>query len=1101
MRKLSSFLLALLLAFGARAGAQTTSGLINGTVTDTSGAVVPGAQVDVVSQGVDLHRSATTMGTGSYVIPDVPPGIYTIKVTKDGFAIENRINVELKVNQPLTLDFNLQLASVGQTVTVSGQGSGLNTTSATLGDVIDHQTIVDLPLDGREFTQLTLLTPGASPIQAPQQAQNIVERGAGGVVPSVNGQRPRQNNYTMDGVQNNNIFSNIFAISPPPEVLEQFNVQSHITDAQFAISTGANINIVSKSGTDTFHGDVWEFIRNDVFDAQTFPATSRLPYRQNQYGLSVGGPVLLPHWNGRKNTWFEVYWSGFRSYLQESQASNTFTDKMVTGDFSEWIRKPVIGTDDLGRPEHMFEIYDPATSRPDPLNPTLIIRDPFPNNTIPQSRMSPAAAAILQKYFPKANIPVKLAGNIVYNQVTAIRSDESGIRLDHKLRNNDTMFMRFNRENRTAVVPRPLPTQTLQVQQFAEVVAVGYTHLLGQSSVLDLRYGFTNTNTSRRDTPAGQAFVNSINFQDADPIHNDVYYAPQVSISNGTSAVDQQIFLSGAPSLNSDYHVGYTRVIGPHLFSAGGMFYHVNTFSDNHQYTIQFTANATGQGGLTTTGMGPASFFLGLPDNFNAPLGNTAVNQTVNWYGVYVQDQWKVARNLTVSLGLRWDYVGSPNYHKIVSGFDPITGKYLVNAPVLPSFPLATTGPGLFQPRYNGFEPRFGLTYAVNQHAVFHLAFAILDDHNNTLAQENQSVRSSWPTSIVANETTLNRALPDTSLDNLPTAQSFLTKPPVYVGYGVSEYNKIPYAMEYNFGLQQEWVAGFVSTIDYVGSVSRHDQIAMEANTAMTPGPGPLASRGQPYPQFDPFGFDYNGGSASYNALQVKVTKSFSSNLSLITAYTFSKTLDIQSDADTMDIEDIYHLKRDWGPADFDLRHIFVFSGTVGLPFGKGQHFLSGAHSFVQEVVGDWKIALISSILSGSNFNALAGSDLANVGAAVNVQRAQVIGNPYGGPNFHKSLSSWVNPDAFAVPTLYTFGNEGRNDLVGPGFKKVDVAVIKNFSLVGHATAQFRAEAFNVTNHTNFSTPIANVAAAGFGQLQTANGFGRIMQFAIKVRW
>ncbi|MES2390976.1 MAG: TonB-dependent receptor [Acidobacteriota bacterium] len=1099
MRKICYLLAALLLLTGLRANAQTTSGLLTGTILDSGGAVIAGARVDVVSQAVDLHRSAVTRNTGGYLIPDLPPGIYTVTVTKDGFAVANRINVELQVNQPLTMDFTLPPASVGATVTVTGHDSALNATSATLGDVIDHQTIVDIPLDGREFTQLTLLTPGASPIQAPQQAQNIVERGAGGVVPSVNGQRPRQNNYTMDGVQNNNIFSNIFAISPPPEVLEQFNVQSHITDAQFAISTGSNINIVSRSGTDTFHGDAWEFTRNDIFDAQTFPSTARLPYQQNQYGLSIGGPVLLPHWSGRKNTWFEAYWSGFRSHLEQLQASTTFTDKMLTGDFTEWYRNAVIGTDDLGRPEHKYEIYDPATSRPDPKDPTLIVRDPFPGNIIPTNRFSPAALAILNKFFPRTNVPGKLASNIVYNQITSVRSEEEGIKLDHKLRNNDTVFVRYNREDRNGVQPRPLPTQTLQVQQFAQVIAIGYTHLLGQSSVLDLHYGFTNSNTRRGDTPAGEAFVKSINFQDADPIHNGVYYGPEVAISNGTSGEDQQQFLTG-PQYNSDYHADYSHVLGPHLFSAGGMFYHVNSYSDSQQYTVRFTANATGQGGLTDTGIGPASFLLGLPDNFTAPLGNTAVDQSVNWYGVYVQDQWKAARNLTLSFGLRWDYVAPPNFHKVVSGFDPIQGKYLVSAPVLPSFPIATAGAGIFQPQYNGFEPRFGLSYSVNPRAVFHAAFAILDDHNNTLAQENQSVRSSWPTAITANEAILNRSLPQVSLDQMPTAASFLIAAPQYVGYGVYEHNKIPYAMEYNFGLQQQWVANIVSTIDYVGSVTRHDQIAMEANTATTPGPGTLASRGQPYPQFAPFGLVYNGGSASYNALQVKVNKTFSRNISIITAYTFSKTLDIQSDADTSSIDDIYHLRRDWGPADFDLRHIFVFSSTYGLPFGKGQRFLGRAHGMVQGAVGNWRVALISSVLSGSHFNALAGSDLANVGAAINVQRGQVIGNPYSGAGFHQSVTTWVNPDAFTTPALYTFGNEGRNDLVGPGFSKIDVAVIKNISLPEHGSVQFRAEAFNVLNTTNLSTPIMNIAAAGFGSIQQPNGFGRILQFAIKVQ-
>ncbi len=392
--------------------AQTTNGLMTGTITDASGAVVAGAQVNVTDQGTGELRTTTTDANGYYIVPQLPPRIYDISIKKQGFATVDRPNVQLQVNQSATLDFKLTVSSTAQTIKVTGAPPALNTTSATLGTVIGHSATVDMPLNGREFTQLTLLTPGAAPVEGPQQAAFTVALGAGGISPSVNGQRGQQNNFTMDGTLNNAIFTDIWAISPPPDALQEFNVQSHITDAQFAITSGANINIVTRSGTNTFHGSAWEFARNAVLDAQQYPEVQRTPYSQNQYGVYLGGPVMLPHWNGKDNTWFSVYWEGFRSAQTLSYFGSTFTPAMTTGDFSALLG-PQVGTDSLGRPEFKNEIYDPATSRPDPNHPGESLRDPFPGNIIPPNRINPDAPLILQKYYPAPNLNV--AANVLPN--------------------------------------------------------------------------------------------------------------------------------------------------------------------------------------------------------------------------------------------------------------------------------------------------------------------------------------------------------------------------------------------------------------------------------------------------------------------------------------------------------------------------------------------------------------------------------------------------------------------------------------------------------------------------------------------------------------
>jgi hypothetical protein len=246
---------------------QTTNGLITGTISDPTGAVVPGATITVTNLSTDLARSATSDDRGYYTIPQLPPAIYSVVVAKAGFASSERPSLQLHVNEQATIDVKLTIGNSVQRVDVTAIAPPLNTTTATLGDVVDHQTIVDLPLNGRQFTDLTLLSPGASPQQGPQQSSKTIALGAGAISPSVSGQRPQQNNFTMDGVMNNNIYTNIWAISPPPDAIDEFNIQVHITDAEFATTSGANVNIATRSGTDTFHGDLWEFFRNDALDA------------------------------------------------------------------------------------------------------------------------------------------------------------------------------------------------------------------------------------------------------------------------------------------------------------------------------------------------------------------------------------------------------------------------------------------------------------------------------------------------------------------------------------------------------------------------------------------------------------------------------------------------------------------------------------------------------------------------------------------------------------------------------------------------------------------------------------------------------------------
>ena len=1086
----------------ARAGvAQTTSGLITGTVLDPTGAVVPKATITVTDLGTHLVRIATSDERGYYIIPQLPPATYSVVISKQGFATAERPPLQLHVNDEATIDFKLTLGSSVQRVEVTAAAPPLNTTSATIGDVVDHETTVDLPLNGRQFTDLTLLSPGASPQEGPQQSSKTITLGAGAISPSVSGQRPQQNNFTMDGVMNNNIYTNIWAISPPPDALDEFNIQIHMTDAQFATTSGANVNIATRSGTDAFHGDLWEFIRNDDLDAQTFPATSRLPYRQNQYGFYFGGPVRLPYFNGQKNTWFSAYWEGYRYDKSQAELADTLTTAMAGGDFSTLLGAQV-GTDDLGRPEYKNELYDPATSRTDPTNPSLIIRDPFTNNNI-AGRINSAAALVVSKYFPAPNLNVapSVLPNLSFTGVTAIASDVYGVRLDHRFGNNDTVFGRYNRDNATQTTPESLPGYLHSVINYAQQLVFGYTHLFGNTSVLQVHFADTHTNIANFDAPAGSGFVNSINWQLVQPPKYGAYLGPAMSLTNGYSGVSQSDTING-PQNNYEYHADYSKVLNNHTMGAGFMYYHLHSVTDGWNYSLGFTQNATSVNGLSSpaTGMGPASLLLGLMDTYTAWVGSTGINQEVRWYGGYAQDQWQATRKLALTFALRYDFVSPPNYNgRVIGSLNALNGQFCVNAAVPPTFQQATCPSGYFYAQYNGYQPRFGLAFKATNRTVIRSAFAILDDHNNSVAQENQDERLSWPTSIDKVVSTLNRALPTVTINSMPTAASFFTSATTspFASYAANPHNKIPYSVEYNLGVEQQLSNSLVLLLDYVGSASHDLFVNITGNTALTPGPGTVASR-EPYPQYGGvFPFDLNEGFSDYNGLQAQLKKTLSHGLFFNVSYTYSKVLDVQSSAQSSGPENFYNLRQDYGPADFDRRQILVISGVYSLPFGQGHEHLNHATPLVEAVAGNWNLGTITRLVSGAPFDGQAGSDVANVGGSN--QRAERTGaNPYLKDAFTATSKPWLNPAAFVVPTLYAWGNENRNDLVGPPFKEVDFSVFKNIPIREQLKLQFRSEFFNVFNHSNYSNPTNTVTSSAFGLITSAMG-GRDVQFALKL--
>ena len=1079
---------------GLSAIGQTTSGQITGRIQDQTGANIAGAEVLVHNVDTGQENRAASTNEGVYLLPQLRPGNYTVNVSKQGFSTLERSNVRLDANESATIDALLYPSSTNEVVTVTTASPTLNTTSSTLGNVISHDTAVDLPLNGREFTQLALLTPGAAPVENGQQRSFVISLGAGGISPSVNGQRGYQNNFTMDGVLNNAVYTNTWIIAPPPDAIEEFNVQSHITDAQFGVSSGANINLVTRAGTNRLHGALWEFVRNGALDAQTFPQTSRLPYEQNQYGVFLGGPVTIPHVvSGRNNTWFSGYWEGFRASQSNTYFASVLTAAMRGGDFSSVLGAQV-GTDSLGRPEYRNEIYDPRTSRLDPLRPGQYLRDPFPGNKI-TTGINAASIAILNKFYPlpNLNVPDGTLPNFAYSGTTTTLSDVFGVRLDHTFHNNDSVFLRLSRTTAHLTTPRTVPTYNFATRNYAQVGEVGYTHTFNASTILNFHYAYSYVNYSQVDQAAGTAFTDSINFSQAFPERYGRNMGPGISIANGYTSISQTQLVLG-PLASNDWHLDGLKTIGSHTFGVGGMYYNIHALSDGPLASPGFTQNGTAQYGQSgPTGYGPASFLLGVVDNYSAKIGNTAANQTIPWYGVYLQDQWQINPRLVMTAGLRWDYIAPPNYHKIVSALDILTGQLIITAPVLPYFPAATAPSGYFYPQHNGYQPRLGLTYRATNTAVVHSAFAMIDDHNNNLVQENQQLRGSYPSSAYPSVTSQDLGIPQLYIDNLPSAASFLNSQTPRLGQSADPHNKIPYVYEYNVGVEQQMQPTLAMKLDYVGSIGRHQYIDPTVNTALYPAPGAISAR-SPFPQYPIITYGWNTAPSSYNALQAQLKKTVSHGLFFLFSYTWSKSLDWQSDPYSNSAPVFYNLGQEWGPSDYNRTHLFVFSGVYALPVGRGSALLPNAGRFTEALVGGWSVGTIVTLDSGAPFYATAGGDVANTGGPN--QRAQRSSlSPYTASRSH---TQYLDKTMFSAPAPYTFGNESRNDLVGPTYKNVDLNLSKTFPLAESLKVQFRAESFNIFNKTNYSTPDGNVQSGTFGQILSSAGPGRQLQFALK---
>lgn len=1132
--------------FTQLADAQTVNGAIHGTVTDTTGAIIPGTAVTVTNLATGAVRRATTSKVGFYTITQLPPANYSVRVSKSGFAGAIQSNVQLLVNQDLEVDFTLHVGKVTQTVQVTSKPSALQTTTSTLGQVIGTQQVSQLPLNGRQFTQMILLAPGAAPHEGGQQSAFIVPIGGGGISPTVNGMRARENNFTLDGSLNNNIYLNSWAISPPPDAIKEFKVQTHIVDAQTGMSPGANVNVVTKSGGRKIHGDLWEFLRNDKLDAANFfdnvAGVKKPPFRMNQFGFTLGGPVVLPtpwgKWDGRKRkTYVFGYYEGFRSSQGFTLFSNVPTPAELGGNFSDLLTNTQVATDPLGRPVYQGAIYNPYSTRQvtagqiDPVTgltaaSTGLVRDPFPGNIIPSQMLNPQALIYLKAWYPTPNFGP--GGNSFPNFATsssqAITDNNYGIRIDQVFSNNDTLYGAFFHTNPVETQPNALLIGTGHLRNPAHMVTIGYTHLISPTFLLTAHYTYIYTNSFSGPDPGGLALAQATNQLGLAPVKDGIPLVPQISLSpriNGTS----QFSIPLGPNREHAIALNLQKIQGSHTLSAGALLYHIHSFDDGwgmSQNFDQFPSSAILGPGVneSSTGDGLASMLLNLPSGLFGFLGQTAANITSLWQGYYVQDKWQASKKLSLTFGLRYDYVAPPTWkNNRVSGFSNQCGCFLISQPFGTLIPFSNVRNTYFDPQQRGFQPRFGLAYMLTPKTVIRGGFAMFDDHGFSLIQETQDLRIPWPWGVDPNIVDLNRGVPDTFFSNPPSASTFFPSPTTashpFIFSGANNAGQVATAEEWNFGLERQFTPTLTLDVTYVGSHTYHDPLNYTDNTVLPNQMGPglfVGTNRTPYPRFGLFGYDDNIGYSHYNALEVKADKRFSQGLSFLGSYTWSHCLDISDDVYSGNPNtNPYNLyAANYGNCGYDTTNLLSLSYVYQLPLGRGQQFGGNWTGVLNGLLGGWESSGIFSANSGSPFSVLAGFDNANTGAGG--QYADRVGNPLPS-GFVQNRFHWYNPAAFAVSPPYTYGNGGRNTLYGPPHYTFDFSLMKNFTFAESKRLQFRAEAFNIFNRVNFANP-GGGASPGYANpgensstsknsptfMQIFNaGPARVVQFGLKI--
>ncbi len=1088
--------------------AQVAMAELSGTLLDPSGSAVPSGRVFATDLSTNQVHQAVVNVSGTYNIPLLPPGDYTVTAEAIGFRKLIQNGISLQIGQQARLDLTLQVGDVNQTVEVTAQAPLLDSDSSSLGTVVNEKLVNDLPLNGRNFVQLATLSPGVSGVG--YSAGGTIMSGSRpddrrpGTEIFANGNREGSNNFLYDGVDDNERLTLSIVLRPAVEAVREFRIQTNLYSAELGRNSGAVVDVITKSGGNRAHGSLFEYLRNSAMDARNFfnPKGTAFPsFRLNQFGGSFGGPVIIPKlYHGKDKTFFFVDFEGYRRDSQQLLLGNIPTLKMRSGDFSE-----------------TGPIYDPLTTRPNP-NGAGFVRDRFAGNQIPISRQDPISLKMINAY----PVPTSLGlfSNYLSNQIQNQQWNQGDVRIDHQISSKDNFFARWSPQNTQTIIPSTYPATTITgipqpvnlsdegsfagtALQPTQHAVASYIRIISPTLVNEFRAGF---NRYRLDYTANQFAPNA-------------QLGNKLGVPNANVTPNEQNLPIFSPS--NYLGIGQTRSLP--------IFRRQNTFEylDNLSYTKgthslkwgadfrrrQLTIYQTNQGNgrfnfspaLTDSrqpagkgGDSMASFLLGYPTLI-------AHDYTLNWpgergyeLGLYVADDWRVTKNLTLNLGLRWDYF---------SPYDEVSNRWanfnLTTAKVDIAGRNGVNKYADVQPYYANIGPRFGFAYQAAKNTVIRGGFGLF--YNPTGSEGNSlrlfrqlpfgSTLSTSPGDIFVGQR-VQDGFPPLQPVNLALADA-----PFGVMFAVDPKFRPSYAEQFNFTVEHEIApAAMVVKTAVVGNLGRHLYNTWNANQAI-PGATSLNTRRPFYPvdaSLSDVNYFSTNGLSEYYAFQLTVIKRLSRGISTLLGYTWSHAIDdvpleFGGGAAGPQPQDPRNLRAERGNSIIDQRHRLTLSYVWELPFGSGRSFLN-RRGLLDWVAGGWQTNGILTVQTGLPFSPVLQTSTTNTGTG---SRPNVSGSP----SYQQTLQHWFDPSVFSTPAPYTYGNAGRDILFGPGRVNWDMSLFKDFVIREETRFELRAEAFNIFNHPQFALPNANIGNPQAGTITSTVGNPRQLQMALRFQF
>jgi hypothetical protein len=1091
-----------------------TLGTISGEVRDSTGAVIPNATVTVTNKATNAIRTTSSNAVGLFDFPALPPGPYTVKTELDGFKTATR-DIELQVQQAARVDFTLELGTISEVATVAGVAPLVETQNAAIGTVIENRRIVELPLNGRNYLQLVALSPNVSAEFANGGQASSRQGGTRATQQlSISGQRREFNYYTLDGVDNTDVNFNTYIFLPSVDALEEFKVQTGVYSAEFG-REASQVNVVTKSGTNNLQGTAFEFLRDDKFDARPYAftpsqaAAPKPPFHWNQYGYTAGGPVWKNHL---------FYMSNFEGYNDRKEFQTLFSvpsDAMRSGNFSELLRSLGPTDPQTGQPKGV--IVDPNQCT---VAGTTRTCAPFPGNTIPSYRLDPIAQKLLE-FYPAPNYGSGgLTNNYLALQDRVIDKYQYTQRMDFVQSSRSSWMGRYSYEKEAEIMPA-LKLNGTKLNTQVHQVALGNTMTLSPTLVNEFRFGYNYFfNPFERELANVRDVVKELNIPGLALSVPEAWGIPSVSVTHFSGFGDNTEGPYTVRDHTFEFNDSISWIRGRHAIKVGGSL----RYDMFNQVGNQF-ARGNFQFQDIATGYAFGDFLLGYTQQDEASVALAVTKFRALSQAYYFTDTWKVRSDMTFDLGLRYEYTPpwfdangtlmnaslpchdtTPNAQNLachpvmvrIGSGDIYEGTVVRFAPNIQVARDGRLGDRLILSDKKNFAPRIGWAWNPSEKWSYRAGTGIfyLQDTSNPRFDmaRNLAGRRRDNTLLLTPDLTLEA--PFRGANDCGVAPPLVCLTNIYV-LGNDPNRKTPYMLQYLFNVQRELDSSTALEVGYLGSHSYRLERMYDWNETIPGITGSVQSR-KPYPEYTKVQEIGNVAEARYDSLAIKLSRRLHQGLSVLAGYTLSESTDNGSGirvlgSDTLFPQNSFCLSCEWGLSVFDVRHRFVASVLYELPFGDGKPFLQSG--LAGAILGGWQLSTILTKSSGFPLTAYTGADRSNTGGGQD--RPNATGGDPNLPGDQQTIARWFSTDAFVQQPFGTFGNVGRNTIIGPGISNVDASIMRNFRMA-NKYLQFRFEAFNMLNNPIWNDPSTTLTSSTYGAINMTRKPMRELQFGLK---